>query len=85
MQQLTLQFEGYADSRPVIDAGTAKQCNRKTKATDLSVGWALRQLDPAAALDSVMACVKTLAQAVLPVLYVCFSFSLMYLAALIGG
>ena len=28
MQQLTLQFDGYADSRPVIDAGTAKQCQR---------------------------------------------------------
>ena len=27
MQQLTIQFEGYADSRQPIDAGTAKQCN----------------------------------------------------------
>lgn len=27
MQQLTLQFDGYADSRPVIDVSTTKQCN----------------------------------------------------------
>lgn len=25
MQQLTLQFEGYADSRPVIDVSTTKR------------------------------------------------------------
>lgn len=28
MQQLSLQFEGYADSRQPVDAGTAKQCKR---------------------------------------------------------
>ena len=27
MQQLTLNFEGFADSRQPIDAGTAKQCS----------------------------------------------------------
>ena len=30
MRQLTLQFDGYADSRPAIDVGTTRQCHSES-------------------------------------------------------
>ena len=82
MQQLTFQFDGYADQvlQPTTQ-GTAKQCHR-VKISELSVGWALKQVKPSAALSQVVARVKLLAQGALCVI---FGFSLMFLAALIGG
>ena len=83
MQQLTLQFEGFADSRQPETRSTAKQCQSGiVKACELSVGWALRQLDPSAALSGVVARVKLLAQGAFLVV---FGFGMMFLAALIGG
>ena len=84
MQQLTLQFEGYADeTRQPQTQGTATQCQSGiVKACELSVGWALKQVNPSAALTQVVARVKLLAQGALCVI---FGFSLMFLAALIGG
>ena len=84
MQQLTLQFEGYADEmRQPQTQGTATQCQSGiVKACELSVGWALKQVNPSAALSQVVARVKLLAQGALCVI---FGFSLMFLAALIGG
>ena len=81
MQQLTLQFEGFADSRQPETRSTAKQCHR-VKLHEISVGWALKQVNPSAALSQVVARVKLLAQGALCVI---FGFSLMFLAALIGG
>ena len=80
MQQLTLQFEGYADTQQHIDVGTTKRCSLKL--CHLLPGWALRQLNPSAALARVVNNVKLIAQATL---CVCFCFSLMFLAAIIGG
>lgn len=37
MQQLQLQFEGFASSWQPIDAGTAKQCNEKREPSALLV------------------------------------------------
>ena len=84
MQQLTLQFEGYADEmRQPQTQGTATQCQSGiVKACELSIGWALKQVNPSAALSQVVARVKLLAQGAL---FVIFGFSLMFLAALIGG
>ena len=116
MQQLTLQFDGYAPIGQAKTQGTAKQCNKiseipiqgighshvgnKTfprweqniptlgisrrclKLRDLSVGWALRQVNPSAALSHVVANVKLYAQGAL---CVAFGFGMMFLAALIGG
>ena len=80
MQQLTLQFDGYADSRPVIDVGATKQ--RSVKLNHLLPGWALLQQNPSAALQKVVSNVRLFAQATLCVL---FGFGMMFLAAVIGG
>ena len=83
MQQLTLQFDGCAPIGQPETQGTAKQCRKRiVKACELSVGWALRQLDPSAALSGVVARVKLLAQGAFLVV---FGFGMMFLAALIGG
>ena len=110
MQQLTLQFEGYADeTRQPVEVSATTQRNKvsesshagnnpfprweqsvpmlgtsckRLKACELSVGWALRQVNPSAALQKVMARVKLLAQGALCVV---FGFGLMFLAAIIGG
>lgn len=81
MQQLTLQFEGYADNRQPETRGTAKQCHR-VKLHEISVGWALRQVNASAALQQVASRVKLFSQAAAAVT---FGFGLMFLAAIIGG
>lgn len=82
MQQLTLQFDGYADSRPVIDVGTTKKCSKAFRAFELSYGWAMKQKNAVAAIQRVGANLKLYAQGVLCVAFV---FGIMFLAALIGG
>ncbi len=81
MQQLTLQFEGFADSRQPETQGTAKQCHR-VKLHEISVGWALRQVNASAALQQVVSRVKLFSQAAV---VVAFGFSLLFLAAIIEG
>ena len=76
MQQLTLQFDGYADTQQHIDGGATKQ--RSLKLSDILPGWALTQRNPSAAL----ARVKLFSQAAVAVT---FGFGLMFLAAIIGG
>lgn len=80
MQQLTLQFDGYAPIGGSVDVSATKQ--RSVKLSHLLPGWALRQLKPSVALSRVMANVKLFAQATLCVL---FGFGMMFFAALIGG
>lgn len=80
MQQLTLQFDGYADSRPVIDVSTTKPCS--VKLVHLLPGWAMKQVNPSQALARVMGNLKLFAQGAL---CVAFGFGLMFLAAIIGG
>lgn len=80
MQQLTLQFEGYADTQQHIDVSTTKR--RSLRLSDILPGRALLQRNPAAALARVVANVRLFAQATL---CVCFGFGMMFLAAIIGG
>ena len=80
MQQLTLQFEGYADTQQHIDVGTTKRCSLKL--SDILPGWALLQQNPSAALQTVISNVKLFAFAAVSVF---FSFGMMFLAAIIGG
>jgi hypothetical protein len=69
MQQLTLQFEGYADSRPVIDVGTTKKCSK----VFTSVLARVKALVPSVILfGQALACVS-------------FCFALMFLAAILQG
>lgn len=82
MQQLTLQFEGYADNRQPETQGTAKVCQRIFKACELSFGWAMKQKDAVVAIHRVGANLKLYAQCVL---CVAFAFGMMFFAALIGG
>ena len=70
-------FPRWEQSVPML--GTS--CKR-LKACELSVGWALRQVNPSAALQKVMARVKLFSQAAAAV---AFGFSLMFLASIIGG
>ena len=73
MKQLTLQFDGYADSRPVIDVSTTKPCKenwldaRNSMASELS----------GITISNRMAIQGSVAVAV--------SFALMFLAAIIQG
>ena len=88
MQQLTLQFDGYADSRPVIDAGTAKRCK---KAEDRShVGnvvfpyW--EKIIPTLGIKSALREAKSsLILSAQAAFCMAFGFGMMFLAALIGG
>ena len=80
MQQLTLQFEGYADTQQHIDGGATKQ--RSLKLSDILPGWALTRRNPSTALARVVNNVKTFAQATL---MVGFGFFLVFLSAIIGG
>jgi hypothetical protein len=80
MQQLTLQFEGFADTQQHIDGGATKQ--RSLKISDILPGWALTRRNPSAALARVVDNVKTFAQATL---MVGFGFFLVFLSAIIGG
>ena len=80
MQQLTLQFEGFADTQQHIDGGATKQ--RSLKLSDILPGWALTRRNPSAALARVVNNVKTFAQATL---MVGFGFFLVFLSAIIGG
>ena len=81
MQQLTLQFDGYAPIGQAKTQGTAKQCHR-VKLHEISVGWALRQVNASAALQQVVSRVKFFSQAAV---VVAFGFSLLFLAAIIEG
>ena len=73
MQQLTLQFDGYADSRPAIDVSTTKQCKeswldaRNNVASEIS-GYTI---------SNRMAIQGTVA--------VTASFALLFLAAILQG
>lgn len=80
MQQLTLQFDGYADTQQHIDGSAPKQ--RSVKLSDILPGWALLQRNPSQALARVVSNIKLFAQASLCVL---FGFGLMFISAIIGG
>ena len=83
MQQLTLQFEGYADEiRQPRTLGTAKVCQRIFRACELSFGWAMKQKDAVAAIQKVGDNLVLYAQGVF---LVAFGFGMMFFAALIGG
>lgn len=74
MQQLTLSFEGYADeSRQPETQGTAKECT-------MDIVEVMTLSRSIATLKSYQ--LKSLAQAIL---CVAFCFSLMFVAAIIGG
>lgn len=79
MRQLTLQFEGYADTHRHIDGSAPKR--RSLRLSDILPGRALLQQNPSAALRKVVSNVKLFAQATLCVL---FCFGMMFLAAIIG-
>ena len=91
MQQLTLQFDGYADSRPVIDVSTTKPCTLPAKCSHAGNNtfphW--EQNIPTlgikscvqAAIREALARTALFAQATL---CVCFGFVIMFIAALIG-
>ncbi|MBR2290793.1 MAG: hypothetical protein IJ868_00565 [Prevotella sp.] len=81
MQQLTLQFDGFAPIGQSIDVTPATK-ERKIRLSDLSIGYALRQQNPARAVEKVFETVRLYALATLSVM---FGFSLMFLAAIIGG
>ena len=81
MQQLTLQFEGYAPIGQAKTQGTAKQCHR-VKISELSIGWAIKQANASAAIQKVMSRVKLFSQAAAAV---AFGFGLVFLSAIIGG
>ena len=83
MQQLTLQFEGFADEmRQPETQGTAKVCQKVFKACELSFGWAMKQSNAVAAVCKVGANLKLYVQGVL---VVAFGFGLMFFSAIIGG
>lgn len=83
MQQLTLQFEGYADEmRQPQTQGTAKQCQKYDfyeASQHIFQGLAKSVTKPS---SKILERVSLLAQAAASVT---FGFSLMFLAALIGG
>lgn len=83
MQQLTLQFEGYADeTRQPQTQGTAKQCKKDDfyeASQHILQGLAKSVTKPS---RKILERVSLLAQAAAAVT---FGFSLMFLAALIGG
>ena len=90
MQQLTLQFEGYADSRQVIDVHATKErtlmAGRSHAGNGLFQGWKL-VVPTLGTVTVLMARAKALAPSV--VLYdgqaaaaVTFVFGMMYLAAI---
>jgi hypothetical protein len=74
MQQLTIQFEGYADEQHLSTQGTAKQCQEDaaTRVESLILSW----------IGSKAESLKTLAAATG---MVAFGFTMMFLAAIIGG
>ena len=76
MQQLTLQFDGYADeSRQPETQGTAKECT-------MDIVEVMTLSRSIATLKKASYQLKSLAQAIL---CVAFCFSLMFVAAIIGG
>ena len=88
MQQLTLQFDGYADSRPIIDAGTARQCSKVSICSHAGnktfPHWeqSIPTLGIISAVRKALPSVILFAQATL---CVCFGFALMFIAAIIQG
>ena len=84
MQQLTLQFDGYADSRPAIDVRTAKQCSKTVECSHAGnvvfPYWETKL--PTLGMKSVLSRVTRFAQATFCVL---FCFALMFLAAVLQG
>ena len=92
MQQLTLQFEGYADSRPAIDVSTTKPCSKVSICSQAGnktfPHW--EQSIPTLGIKSCIlaACREALAKTALfaqATLCVVFCFALMFLAAIIQG
>lgn len=88
MQQLTLQFDGYADSRPVIDVSTTKQrskvsiCSHAGNKTFPHWEQIIPTLGIITALRSIRKKAILLVQTTL---MVGFCFALLFLAAIIGG
>lgn len=83
MQQLTLQFDGYADDcRQPIGVTATTQRKRSFKANELSFGWAMKQKDVIAAIHKVGGNLVLYAQGAF---FVAFAFGLMYFAAIFGG
>ena len=74
MQQLTIQFEGYADEQHLSTQSTAKQCKVDAVARIESFvhSWIGKKAES----------LKTIAAATG---MVAFGFSMMFLAAMIGG
>lgn len=88
MQQLTLQFDGYADSRPVIDVSTTKPYNLPAGCSHagntMFPYWEITLPTPGikSMVRKALATTVLFAQATLCVL---FCFALMFLAALLQG
>ena len=99
MQQLTLQFDGYADSSQPVDAGTARQCKdagfykafqhffsglaKSVTRPSVKISLWLREESP---LFSAFAGESiTRIHAICGTAAVVFSFGLMSFAAIIGG
>ncbi len=73
MQQLTLQFDGYADEQQPTDASTAKQCKEK---------WLESRNGVASDICGTVVSHLTVIEGSLAVTV---TFALIFLAALIGG
>lgn len=88
MQQLTLQFDGYADSRPVIDVSATKPCSKVSICSHAGnktfPHWeqSIPTLGIITALRSIR---KKAILFVQTTLMVGFCFALLFLAAIIGG
>ena len=88
MRQLTLQFDGYADSRPVIDVSATKPCTLPAECSHVGnktfPHW--EQIIPTLGIKSALRRAKSsLVLSAQAALCVCFGFALMFLAALIQG
>ena len=88
MQQLTLQFDGYADSRPAIDVSTTKPCSKVTICSHAGnktfPHW--EQTVPTPGIKLVLRETwRSIVLSAQATLFVCFGFVLMFLAAIIQG
>ena len=85
MQQLTFHFEGYADSRQPVDAGTARQCKGSVSYKAFQhffVGLQKSVTKPSSKIFIGMCSLPDLLRASL---CVAFAFGMMFFAAIIGG
>ena len=84
MQQLTLQFEGYADNRQPETQGTATQCSKTVECSHAgNVVFPYWEITlPTLGIKSALSAVILFAQTTL---FVCFCFALIFLTAILQG